>query len=51
LSIADLLRALKAALQAGMTIAEALITRDGSIRLVFATATGAVFSRQENDWD
>jgi hypothetical protein len=33
---ADLTRALKAAAQAGLRVAEALITRDGSIRLVFA---------------
>ena len=40
---ADLARALKAALQAGMRVAEALITQDGSIKLVFVN-TGVASS-------
>jgi hypothetical protein len=47
---ADLLRALKAALQAGMKVAEALIARDGSIRLVFDTGQG-VASSTDNPLD
>ena len=37
---ADLARALKAALQAGLAVASAVITRDGDIRLVFDTGQG-----------
>ena len=37
----DLVRAIKGALAAGMRVAEAMVTRDGDIRLVFAEA-GAV---------
>jgi hypothetical protein len=32
----DVARALKGALEAGMRVAEAMVTRDGDIRLVFA---------------
>jgi hypothetical protein len=45
----DIARALKGALAAGMRVAEALVTRDGDIRLVFVTADGAPSSR--NEWD
>jgi hypothetical protein len=47
---ADLARALKGALQAGLKVAEAIITRDGGIRLIFVTAEG-VAPLPKNDWD
>jgi len=46
---ADIARAIKGALAAGMRVAEVLLTRDGDIRLVFVTAEGAPSSR--NEWD
>ena len=46
----DLARALKAALAAEQRVAEALVTRDGDIRLIFVTAEGVAAS-PKNDWD
>jgi len=48
---ADIVRALKGAIAAGMKVAECFIARDGSIRLVFATAEGVPSSPPKNDWD
>ena len=49
---ADLTRAIKAALAAGLQIASAAITRDGDIRLSFAVAGVASSEPNEpNDWD
>ena len=49
----DLTRALKAAVQAGLQVAEALVTRDGDIKLLFSA--GAAVSKSEpekalNEW-
>ena len=46
----DIVRAIKGAVAAGMRVAEAMVTRDGDIRLVFVTAEGVAPS-PKNDWD
>lgn len=47
----DLVRALKAARGAGLQVVEALISRDGDLRLVFATAQTVPSSQERNSWD
>jgi hypothetical protein len=47
---ADLERAIKAAIEAGLRVAEAVITRDGAIKLVFVTPA-TVAPSATNDWD
>jgi hypothetical protein len=47
----DLVRALKAAVSAGLKVAEAMVTRDGDIRLVFADGAAVPVSGKTNDWD
>lgn len=48
---ADVKRAVKGALQAGAHVVGALLTRDGTIQLIFA-APGVVASSTElNPWD
>ena len=47
----DLVRALKAALQAGLQVASARIEADGAMQLVFATARGMASSAEPNEWD
>jgi hypothetical protein len=46
----DLVRALKAALAAGLQVAEVLVARDGDIRLIFSSP-GAVAQSDRNEWD
>jgi hypothetical protein len=48
---ADVARAIKGALAAGMRVAEAMVTRDGDIRLVFVTAEGVAASLPGNALD
>jgi hypothetical protein len=47
---ADIARAIKGALAAGMRVAEAMVTKDGEIRLIFVAAEG-VARLPKNDWD
>jgi hypothetical protein len=47
---ADIGRAIKGAVAAGMRVAEAMVTRDGDIRLIFSIP-GDVAQSGRNDWD
>jgi hypothetical protein len=48
---ADLARALRAALRAGLHISTARIDRDGCIELVFGATQGVLSATDTNPWD